>query len=346
MFGEKVFNAAAVPPQDHLEVIGLLAVALLQPLHLLKTSVDLMVGWLSLELVLEAIMMVVGGIFTRFVANAIFERLEVLLHFGLGDFLVHDLLMNSLGELVCDLSPGHHLRAREMVFLSAVLFDAVLHDDSTGLDLIVEVDRGEFDILGEGEREDVVLRDVRRLKMEEVLDGGRPDNDVVIHHRAELFFDLPELGEVAMFGRGGRLAGHHDDVAHTSALHRVNGSVGGLHTASLGFGIEQNPVGTFKRLFVARRVVGIDFDDFDVLLLAVFKAIGVASGENNLFELMAMMLYHARGGVVAKVVVGSGDDEVSFVGCGHDALGLSVGVFDCVKVKDEWMKGMLKAMVG
>jgi hypothetical protein len=39
-----------------------------------------------------------------------------------------------------------------------------------------------------------------------------------------------------------------------------------------------------------------------------------------------MMLDHTRGGVVAKVVVGSGDDESSGFGCGHDAFWIGL---DC-----------------
>jgi len=171
VIAEKVFKAAAVFPQDNLEVISLLAVAFIQPLHFLDKSVDLMVSWLSLELVLETIMMmmmIVGSIFFRLMANAVLERLEVFLHVGFRDLLVTDLLVavNGLGELVCDYGAGHHLRACEMIFHSTMLFDAFLNDDVTGVDLIVEVDRGEFDIFGDDEREDVVLLDVRRLKVE------------------------------------------------------------------------------------------------------------------------------------------------------------------------------------
>jgi len=167
VIAEKVFKAAAAPPQDNFEIIRLLAVAFLQPLQFLDKSVDLMISWLSHELVLETIM-VVGGIFFRLMANAVLERLEVFLHVRLRDLLVYDLLVavNCLGELVCDCGAGHHLRACEMIFPSTMLFDAFLNNDETGIDLIVEVDRGEFDSFGEGEREDVVLLNVRCLKVE------------------------------------------------------------------------------------------------------------------------------------------------------------------------------------
>jgi len=127
-----------------------------------------------------------------------------------------------------------------------------------------------------------------------------------------------------MLGRAGRLAGHHDDIIYVGFLHCVNGPIGSLHTAGLWLGKEQNPAGAFECFFVARHFVGIDLDDLDILLLAVFEAIGMGGGENNLVKLVAMMLYHIRGGVVAKVVVGSGDDEISMFGRGHDAVRLLV----------------------
>jgi len=184
VIAEKVFKSSAVFPQDLLEVVTLLAVAFLQPLHLFETSVNLMFCWLSFELVLEAIMMVFGDILLRVMANVVPDRLEVFLHFGARDLLVRDLFMamNGFGELLRDLGTGHHLGACEMIFHSAVLFHAIFHDHNKGLDLIVEVDGGEFDVLGEDKREFMVLLDVRRLEMETILDGGRPDNNVVTHH--------------------------------------------------------------------------------------------------------------------------------------------------------------------